>query len=340
MNKFFIYPCFPLLAFLISSTTSHAMIFVPIALDSSAPSSPTARLWANSLLSATSMSIGFTNATISAASPDAVEATAEAESTIMAANLDLQLSSNMICVEGGTFVMGCIESSGDCWENESPVHSTSVKSFYLSKFEVTQDLWNKMMGNNPSKFSACAECPVESVTWNEVQTFIARLNKNTGKHYRLPTEAEWEYAAREGGKNLLFANGTNIATSEGINFNAQGAIKKNYTVTGHARQATTPVGTLTPNGLGLHDMSGNVWEWCSDYYLPYCTSEASGTAPVSAYAAITPPPATTVVAQSQMRAIRGGSWKNAAQFCRTTARGKEDQQKANMFIGFRLAMDK
>ncbi len=327
--------CITVLAFLCPIYKVQASTFT---IDSTAPTAKP--LWITSLVGGTTppaKSIVAPVVTSVAASTTNLATSVDAE---LPAGLDLQLLNNMVCVEGGTFVMGCIETTGDCWENESPAHSITLKGFYLAKFEVTQDLWYKVMGNNPSKFSACAECPAESVTWNEVQTFIARLNKNTGKHYRLPTEAEWEYAAREGGKNLLFANGTNIATSEGINFNAQGAIKKNYTVTGHARQATTPVGTLTPNGLGLHDMSGNVWEWCSDYYLPYCTSEASGTTPVSAYAATTPPPATTVVAQSQMRAIRGGSWKNAAQFCRTTARGKEDQQKANMFIGFRLAMDK
>jgi formylglycine-generating enzyme len=308
MIKFIIHPCLIVIACLSISDALRAMTSLSVAADSSAP-----------IGIVTTMSIFVEEAS-----------TERAKQAQTLAILELLLANNMVCIEGGTYVMGCTEANGDCWANELPTHSTTIKGFYLAKFEVTQAVWQSVMGTNPSKFNTCAECPVESVSWDEVQTFIQRLNQATGKNYRLPTEAEWEYAAREGGKNVLFGNGANVATSESINFNAQSAIKKDYVVSGQFRQATAPVGMLQPNALGLYDMSGNVWEWCSDQFQAYCASEATPNTVQMV----------TANAPSNQRTMRGGSWKNPAQFCRTTARGKESQNKGNMFIGFRLAMDK
>lgn len=228
------------------------------------------------------------------------------------------IGNNMVCLEGGTYVMGCLDEKGACWENEKPNQTVTVKGFYISKFEVTQRQWKLVMGTNPSYFQNCEDCPVEQVSWDEVQEFITKLNRLSGKNFRLPTEAEWEFAARDGGKNVQFGNGSNTATLEDINFNAQFAPKKPEG-TPNAPLSTRAVGSLKANTLGLYDMSGNVWEWCSDNFQKYGES-----APETA----------------NMKVMRGGSWKNPPQFCRTTVRIKEASNKGNMLIGFRLAMDK
>jgi formylglycine-generating enzyme required for sulfatase activity len=236
------------------------------------------------------------------------------------------ISDNMACVEGGTFVMGCFEGQGDCWETEKPAHVVLVKNFYISKYEVTQKQWRQIMGTSPSFFKNCDDCPVEQVTWNEIQEFIKKLNAKTGKNYRLPTEAEWEFAAREGGKNITYANGKNTANDSEMNFNVGAALKNQTTPSPAAvhefRQRTAPVGKSTPNKLGIYDMSGNVWEWCSDNYSTYTTTEIEQSKEAES---------------NTSKVMRGGSWKNAAPFCRTTSRNKEQPNKGNMLVGFRLA---
>jgi formylglycine-generating enzyme len=123
----------------------------------------------------------------------------------------------------------------------------------FGKYEVTQAQWEAVMGNNPAYFKQCGEsCPVESVSWNDVQEFIKKLNQQTGKTYRLPTEAEWEYAARSGGKSEKYSGGNNVDSVAWYN--------------GNSGKQTHPVGRKQPNGLGIYDMSGNVWEWVEDIY--------------------------------------------------------------------------
>ncbi len=166
----------------------------------------------------------------------------------------------MVHVEGGTFTMGCTPEQYAvhvCNSDEYPRHQVRVSSFEIGKYEVTQELWEAVMGENPSHFKGCAQCPVEQVSWNDVQAFLEKLNELTGEKYRLPTEAEWEYAARGGQQNRgsVYAGGGWLPSNSG--------------------DKTHPVGQKRPNELGLYDMSGNVAEWVQDWYGKYLSSPAT-----------------------------------------------------------------
>lgn len=167
------------------------------------------------------------------------------------------VSFSMIHVEGGTFIMGTEEEWCEGNSREHPPHSVTLNSFYIAETEVTQELWEMVMGNNPS-YTKGSQLPVESVTWEECQEFINKLNALTGVKFRLPTEAEWEYAARGGCKS----KGYKYSGSD--NLNEVGWYAGNYDITTH------DVATRKPNELGLYDMSGNVFEWCKDWYGDYC----------------------------------------------------------------------
>ena len=220
----------------------------------------------------------------------------------------------MITIKGGTFTMGCTSEWSDCWENEMPTHSVSLSDFYIGKFEVTQELWQAVMGNNPSYFKG-NNLPVEQVSWNDAQEFIKKLNQQTGQNFRLPTEAEWEYAARGGNKS----NGYKYSGSNSIDNVAW------YTKTTND-SGTKPVGTKSPNELGIYDMSGNVWEWCQDWYGNY--SSGSQTNPTG--------PAT-----GSHRVFRGGSWLSYAEYCRVSDRSSSGPTGYRSDdLGFRLAADK
>ncbi|MBK8426108.1 MAG: SUMF1/EgtB/PvdO family nonheme iron enzyme [Lewinellaceae bacterium] len=232
----------------------------------------------------------------------------------------------LILIRGGTFEMGCTSEQQDCHDSEKPAHRVTVGDFYLGKYEVTQKLWQEIMGNNPSNFKNCDNCPVEQVSWDDVQEFLQKLNaKYPGRNYRLPTEAEWEYAARGGGKAILFGNGRNIADSKEINFDASASYKKSYSLAGEYRAKTVPVGSLnSSNALGLHDMSGNVWEWCSDWYGTYASgSQTNPTGPAS----------------GSYRVLRGGSWSLYPQDCRVANRYDAPGNRKPS-LGFRLARSK
>ena len=225
----------------------------------------------------------------------------------------------MIFVEGGTFTMGGSTLGFIGWlngdHNGKPAHQVTLNNYYIGKYPVTQKQWTEIMGSNPSsnqKYADCYRCPVESVSWNEVQEFIKKLNEITGKTYRLPTEAEWEYAARGGKKS----RGYKYSGSDNIEEVAW--YKKNRQVT------TLPVGTKKSNELGIYDMSGNVYEWCKDwfgYYTKHLQTNPKG------------------ANSGSQHVIRGGSWVDKAKDCRVCVRfvGSPDYRTAA--TGFRLACD-
>ncbi|MDR0415065.1 MAG: formylglycine-generating enzyme family protein [Prevotellaceae bacterium] len=205
----------------------------------------------------------------------------------------------MVFVPGGTFWMISLqEEHPDSSESdENLLHSVTMSSFHIGKYEVTQAQWKLLMDNNPSDFKG-DNLPVENVSWNDVQEFIARLNAATGKQYRLPTETEWEYAAREGTKRSSYE----YSGSDGISDVAW--------FDGNSSEKTHPVGQKSPNSLGIYDMSGNVWEWCQDCYDASCLH----------------------------RVDRGGSWYDCAQACRVADRCSSSPSNCYSNLGFRLVL--
>jgi formylglycine-generating enzyme required for sulfatase activity len=221
------------------------------------------------------------------------------------------IAGDMVFVQGGTFKMGgTIEHGSDCYDNEKPVHDVTVGDFYIGKYQVTQKLWAQVTGGNPSKFLG-DDLPVENVSWNDVQEFIAKLNRQTGKKYRLPTEAEWEYAARGG-------NGGN-----GYKYAGSGDIDVVAWYGGNGGDKTHQVGTRRPNESGIYDMSGNVWEWVSDWYGGYAAeAQENPQGPPS----------------GSHRVHRGGSCYSAAKHCRVSLRYGHDPGHRDGDLGFRLAV--
>jgi formylglycine-generating enzyme required for sulfatase activity len=212
----------------------------------------------------------------------------------------------MIAVEGGIFQMG----NNDVESDEKPVHSVTLSDFSMSKTEVTQELWTAVMGNNPSNLKG-NNFPVDQVSWNDCQEFIKKLNQLTEKNYRLPTEAEWEYAAGGGATNRTKWAGTNSESNLGIYaWNSSNSGSK-----------THEVATKRPNALGLYDMSGNVWEWCSDWYGNFSSSSQINPKGVSS---------------GLGRVGRGGSWDSGIHDCRSAYRILISPDRRNFDLGFRL----
>jgi len=214
----------------------------------------------------------------------------------------------MIFVKGGCFMMG----SNDGESDEKPVHQVCVDDFYIGKYEVTQKQWKEIMGNNPSRFK-CDNCPVEQVNWNDVQDFIKKLNTKTGNNYRLPTEAEWEYAARGGNQ------------SKGYTYSGSNTIGSVAWYTGNSGSKTHTVGTKKANELEIYDMSGNVWEWCSDLYGGDYYGKSLKNNPAG--------PTT-----GSDRVYRGGSWNYNATSCRVAYRSSYYPIIRYYTLGFRLAL--
>lgn len=218
---------------------------------------------------------------------------------------------NMVHVEGGTFTMGASGTDTEAYDNEFPAHIVTLSDYYICTTEVTQQLYRAVMGSNPSSFTGDVLCPVEDVTWPMCQNFITKLNEMTGKSFRLPTEAEWEYAARGGKKS----NGYKYAGSDDIN-----EVAWCYT---NGNNKTHTVATKTPNELGLYDMSGNVNEWCYDWFGNYYATDSS----------VNPQGPDS----GSNKVHRGGSYAYNRQ-CRVTYRGYCSPTNVQRNIGFRLAM--
>lgn len=219
---------------------------------------------------------------------------------------------SMVRVPAGCFDMGSPVHE----KHERPVHKVCLKSFDLGKTEVTQAQWRTVMGDNPSQYAACDDCPVERVSWNHAQVFIHKLNQRGGARYRLPSEAEWEYACRSGGKDEVWPGVTTPNEVDDIAW-------FNKATAGHR---THPVGTKKPNGLGLHDMAGNVWEWVQDRFVtPY---------PVT--------PENNPVIESggeDKRVTRGGSFHGKVNYVRCGIRNRYAEDHTDGRIGLRLARD-
>ena len=221
------------------------------------------------------------------------------------------ISIDMVRVEAGTFTMGATAEMKNPNDDEKPTHRvTLTNDYYIGKYEVTQALWQTVMGNNPSKFKG-DNLPVEQVSWDDCQEFISKLNRITGKTFRLPTEAEWEYAARGGNK------------SRGYQYSGSNNLSDVAWFWDNSGSKTHAVGTKQPYELGIYDMSGNVWEWCQDRYGEYNSSSQ-----------VNP----TGANRGSNRVVRGGCWFHDAWNCRSSSRGYFTPDYRNDILGLRLVL--
>lgn len=221
------------------------------------------------------------------------------------------ISIDMVRVEAGTFTMGATPEMKDPYDDEKPTHQvTLTNDYYIGKYEVTQALWKAVMGNNPSKFNG-DNLPVEQVSWDDCQEFINKLNRITGKTFRLPTEAEWEYAARGGKK------------SRGYQYSGSDNPSDVAWYEDNSSSKTHVVGTKQANELGIYDMSGNVFEWCQDWEGSY--SSSSQVNPTGANS-------------GSNRVFRGGSWFYTARICRSSCRSFNSPGHRFFNLGFRLVL--
>ncbi len=213
-----------------------------------------------------------------------------------------------VWMSGRCYDMGCGEWAGDCYDYEKPSHKVCVDGFWIGKYEVTQGQWKKIMQDNPSAFKHGDNYPVEMLSWNDTKEFIRKLNEKTGGKFRLPTEAEWEYACRSGGKPEKYADGKDI---DEVSWYAS-----------NSEISTHPIGTKAPNRLGIYDMSGNVGEWCEDMYSHDAYMKHQIDNPISK--------------DGLGRVIRGGGWSYYSRAIRCTSRsGSPPEGRAND-TGFRL----
>jgi formylglycine-generating enzyme required for sulfatase activity len=217
----------------------------------------------------------------------------------------------MVKIPTGSFLMGSNEN-----DNEKPIHRVTLHDFYLGKYAVTQEQWKSVMGNNPSRFNNNSKNPVDNVCWDDCKQFCQKLSKLTGKKYRLPTEAEWEYACRAGSPTRY-------------SFGDDAAQLIDYAwYWDNSYVGTHPVGQKKPNYWGLYDMHGNVWEWCEDD----CHDNYGG-APADGR------PWTDNHHNNRSKILRGGSWYGSApQGCRSATRSYYYRDYTNSYYGFRLAL--
>ncbi len=250
-----------------------------------------------------------TNAVVNNAPPKNELPAKKEETAVKEDLLAHEFSRLMVLVKGGNFQMG--------GEREKPIHPVMLHDFYISKYEVTQRQWRTVMGTLPKKLTnvGCNDCPVEQVSWNEVQEFLNKLTQRTGIKYRLPTEAEWEYAAR-GGQTKAGEG----YTSGPVPLKDAGWYRAN------SSKKTHPVGQKMPNALGLYDMQGNVWEWCRDWFSTDYYSKSPVNNPVN-------------LDEEKYRVIRGGSLDTDSEAASLTSRDGYKPDNNNGYVGFRLVRD-
>ncbi len=236
------------------------------------------------------------------------QAAKEAERTRIIQNL----INNMVYVQGGTFMMGATaEQVSEAWNGEKPAHQVTLSSFSIGRYEVTQEEWQAVMGSNPSYFKGSRK-PVEQVSWNDCKSFISKLNSITGKNFRLPTEAEWEFASRGGIK------------SQGYKYSGSNNLNSVAWYADNSGNTTHDVGQKSPNELGIYDMSGNVWEWCQDWYAINYYSSSPQTNPMGP-------------SSGSYRVGRGGCWSSNARNCRVSSRLNYIPDRRDDYLGLRLA---
>jgi formylglycine-generating enzyme required for sulfatase activity len=233
-------------------------------------------------------------------------------------SIENNVAFDMLLVEGGNFDMG--EGDDEAYNDEKPVHPVKVGSFYLGKYPVTQQVWQAVMGNNPSHFNG-SQRPVERVSWRDTQEFIKKLNHLTKKHYRLPSEAEWEYAARGGIHRQ----------QDGYRYAGSDKLKEVGWYGENSDEETKEVGLKYPNELGLYDMSGNVWEWCNDWfdekYFQACHEKGLVQDPQGPEKGVG-------------RVVRGGGWFGDPRRCRVACRSYDEPAARGGTLGFRLALSR
>ena len=216
-----------------------------------------------------------------------------------------------VWVPESCYEMGCGSWTSDCDGDEKPVHEVCLDGFWMGKYEVTQGQWKTIMAGNPSNFKKGDNYPVETVSWTDAKEFIEKLNnRSSGGQYRLPTEAEWEYACRSGGKGEKYSGSSDVDRVAWYGYEKSGI-------------STHPVGTKASNGLGIYDMSGNVWEWCEDVYDSSAYSKHSRKNPV-------------VTSGGSLRVVRGGGWYDDPRYVRCADRNWDNPGLRSRYLGFRL----
>ncbi|MEG3988013.1 SUMF1/EgtB/PvdO family nonheme iron enzyme [Microcoleus sp. S28C3] len=278
-----------------------------------APETPTPQPSSNALKS-------FTFETVTVNSTGQIASRSQGQARVFIENVGNGVTLDMVAIPGGNFVMGSPNTEAGRSDDEGPQGTVNIPAFFMGKYEVTQEQYQAVIGNNPAHFKG-AKRPVEQVNWDEAVKFCRKLSEKTGKAYRLPSEAEWEYACR-GGTTTPFYFGDTI-TPDLVLYNGDypyGAAPK-----GLYRQRTTDVGSFPPNPFGLYDMHGNVWEWCSDkWHGNYNAAPTDGSS--------------WETGTDNNRVLRGGSWTDAAVSCRSAYRIPSSAVGRSWGLGFRVAV--
>src|SRR5574341_394347 len=225
----------------------------------------------------------------------------------------------LVWIPGGTFLMGSLRSQG--YDDEHPQRRVTVAPFLIGKYPVTQEQWQSLMGKSSSRFKG-ARRPVENVSWQEAGRFCERLSRTTGRAYHLPSEAQWEYACRAGTSTPFYFGET--LTTDVANYNGEFTFRSEPK--GVYRHETTEVGCFPPNAMGMFDLHGNIWEWCSDAWHDNYEG------------APTDERAWELKGDAALRVARGGCWHDTPDVCRSAARLKMAANEGDDIVGFRVAM--